>query len=128
LETLKLDLDISDFNKVSSIVSNRCGAVFGILNLNFCGCTVCSTGRGYHIYLIVSGEHDSFDVCFLQMALGSDYKREVHNFKRFKKSLTKEWNVLFSKKYDKNGQLTSCEQEEKELSIALSKSIQERIE
>ena len=136
METLKLDLDIKDFNKVADIVSKRCGAVFMILNqtlpagtvpIKLIGAGVFSTRKGYHIYLEVEGDYTSFDVCFLQMALGSDYKRECYNFARFRNNLSKDWNILFEKKFNEKGEVVSCEQAEKELSDILMIRINERM-
>jgi len=128
METLKLDLDIKDFQKVVSIVRNRC-AVFNILDfVKPIGCRVFSTTKGYHIYLVTDGKDlNSFDICFLQMALGSDYKRETFNFMRFRDSLDKKWNVLFESKYDGQGNLLSHEVAEPVLSDVLWKAIQERV-
>lgn len=129
VDTLKLDIDIKDFEKVRSIIKNRC-SVFGILGgVKPTGVEVRSTMQGYHIYLQVESEEtlDSFAICFLQMALGSDYKRETFNFKRFRQSLSKDWNILFVRKYDGNGNLLSMEKEEPALSSLLWASIQERM-
>jgi len=119
MEMLKLDLDIRDFEKVRSIVSRRCKAVFKILRIVPVGVRVCSTRRGYHIYLEIFGDYNSFDVCFLQMALGSDFKRETFNFYRFKNNLDKKWNVLFSEKRDEKGNVLSREVYEPALSDLL---------
>ena len=116
METLKIDIDIKDFNKVKSIISNRCRAVFNILGINPISCRVYSTARGYHVYIDIFGDYTSFDMCFLQMAVGSDYKREVFNYMRFKNNLDKKWNILFSKKLDAQGNVLSCEIEEAILS------------
>lgn len=127
MEILKMDLDIRDFEKVSDIVSKRCGAVLNILKIKPNAVTVRSTARGYHIFLEIEGEYTSFDLCFLQMALGSDYKREVFNYMRFKNSLSKDWNLLFSKKVDEKGNILSVEKEEPELSSRLWARIKERV-
>lgn len=127
MEILKMDLDIRDFEKVADIVSKRCGAVLNILKIKPAGVTVRSTARGYHIYLEVEGEYTSFDLSFLQMALGSDYKREVFNYMRFKDSLSKDWNVMFSKKMDANGTILSQEKDEPELSSRLWAKIKEKV-
>jgi hypothetical protein len=119
METLKIDIDIKDFLKVKSIIGNRARGVFSILDIKPIGCRVYSTHKGYHVYIEVFGDYNSFDLCFLQMALGLDYKRETFNFMRFRNSLDKKWNVLFSKKYDGNGNVISFETEEPKLSELL---------
>lgn len=128
METLKIDMDIRDFEKVKNMISNKC-SVFGILgNVWPIKVEVRSTAKGYHIYMDVESKVplDSFDVCFLQLALGSDYKRETFNYMRFKDSLTRDWNMLFRVKYDGNGNLLSMEKEEPALSSLLWASIVER--
>ena len=127
METLKIDIDIKEFKTVKSIIVNRCGAVLNILSIIPLACTVYSTAKGYHIYLDVAGEFNSFDVCFLQMALGSDYKRETFNFMRFRDHLDKKWNVLFAKKYDENRNLISQEVSEETLTLVLWEAIKERM-
>lgn len=129
MDTLKIDIDIRDFEKVRSIIKNRC-SVFKILgDVKPVGVIVRSTAKGYHLYLDVVSEKelDSFAICFLQMALGSDYKRETFNFMRFRQSLNKDWNVLFVRKYDGNGNLLSMEKDEPVLSSLLWASINERM-
>jgi len=126
MEMLKIDIDIKDFGKVRSIITNRCRGVFAILGIKPIGCRVFGTAKGYHVYIDIEGEYSSFDVCFLQMAVGSDYKRETFNFLRFKNSLDKKWNVLFAKKYDGQGNLLSSEIEEPILSKLLWDGIIEK--
>jgi hypothetical protein len=129
MDTLKIDIDIRDFEKVRSIIKNRC-SVFKILgDVKPVGVIVRSTAKGYHLYLDVVSEKplDSFALCFLQMALGSDYKRETFNYMRFRQSLSKDWNVLFMRKYDGNGVLLSMEKDEPALSSLLWASINERM-
>jgi len=129
MDTLKLDIDIRDFEKVTSIIKNRC-SVFKILgDIRPTGVEVRSTMKGYHIYLDVESVKplDSFPVCFLQMALGSDYRRETFNFMRFRHEAGKDWNVLFKVKMDGNGVILSKEKEEPALSSLLWASISERM-
>lgn len=48
------------------------------------------------------------DICFLQLLLGSDWKREMFNWLRVR-SGCKRWNVLFKKKYSHKMRLLSRE-------------------
>ena len=64
---------------------------------------VYETNKGYHFYLKVKTERKltSKDVVVLQLALGSDYKRELFNWLRVRNGRTsKKWNVLFKCKYN----------------------------
>ena len=129
-EVLKLDLDIKNFDIVQKIVVNRCGVFnFALKGIRPVGLKVASTQHGYHIYMTVECERElsNFDVCFLQMTLGSDYKRECYNYSRFIDRLDKKWNVLFSVKYDGNNNVSSLETDEPMLSAVLLKTIEERL-
>ncbi|RKZ03316.1 hypothetical protein DRQ25_17880 [Candidatus Fermentibacteria bacterium] len=124
-ETLKLDIDIRDFRLVKKIFTQRCSFVLNVLKIWPMGLRVYSTKKGYHIYFDIKGVYTSFDICFLQLALGSDYKREVFNFKRFSEELGKEWNVLFKEKYDAKGRLLSRECAEPSLSGELFEAVRD---
>jgi hypothetical protein len=45
----------------------------------------------------------NYSTLVLQLVLGSDHRRELFNLKRLEanKGKTKDWNILFCKKYDK---------------------------
>lgn len=83
---------------------------------NYFGITVTDvevyeTNKGLHIYIgIVSNvELTDEDIVVIQLALGSDYKREIFNWLRVRsKQDFKHWNVLFKVKY-KNGEIVSRE-------------------
>jgi hypothetical protein len=53
------------------------------------------TKKGYHIY-VLSDNAIKMDDVFMQLALGSDWKREILNFSRNGRD-----NILFSNKYQK---------------------------
>lgn len=70
------------------------------------------TANGYHLYLgiFVPDEYpDNLTTLIFQLLLGSDYKRELYNYKRICKHI-QDWNVLFTAKY--NGELKKISQEE----------------
>ncbi len=59
------------------------------------------TGRGLHLIFDVIAHEDfsDMDIIVCQLALGSDYKRELFNYRRIKgKTKVKDWNILFKKK------------------------------
>ena len=61
------------------------------------------TNKGYHFYLKVKTERklNNKDIVVLQLALGSDYKRELFNWLRVRRNQKfKRWNVLFKSKYE----------------------------
>lgn len=87
------------------------------LNLRFTKVKVYETKKGIHIYLDVESERPltPLEVIIIQLALGSDYKREIFNLRRARawldgEELEEGWNTLFRYKY-KNGKLVSNEEE-----------------
>lgn len=91
---LKLDIDIKKIPwKRMGAVKNICG-----LRFDFENSSIHRTRKGFHLRLALLGEYTDAEVCFLQLALGSDYHRESLNYMRVKKG-EKNWNVLFSQKF-----------------------------
>lgn len=93
---LKLDIDskkVPDFDRIKTVVE--------MLDLEVKNAEVFTTKHGYHIYIDISRIDDK-QIPFIQMAMGSDYKREMLNQIRVKGrqgNPPKFWNVLFIKKY-----------------------------
>ncbi len=90
------------------------------LNLRFTDIEVYETSKGYHIYLYCDSGRPliPLEIIIIQLALGSDYKREIFNLRRARAwldgdELEEGWNVLFRYKY-KHGKLVSYEKETKE--------------
>jgi len=82
------------------------------------------TNKGYHFYLKVTTERklNNKDIVVLQLALGSDYKRELFNWLRVRRGQKfKHWNVLFKCKYE-NG-LKVSEERKTESAIRLEKLV-----
>ena len=68
------------------------------------------THKGWHVYVALHTVKYSFtarDRAFMQLALGSDWLREIRNMKRIGDGF-KDWNILFSSK-TKNGRVKSFE-------------------
>jgi len=85
------------------------------LNLKFDSTEVLETKKGFHFYHNVISERPltPLEIIIIQLALGSDYKREVFNLRRARAWLDGEeledgWNTLFKYKY-KKGKLVSNE-------------------
>ena len=68
------------------------------------------TRHGKHIIIHIYTEKElrDGDICFLQLLLGSDWRRELFNWLRVR-SGCKKWNVLFKKKYNHKMRLISKE-------------------
>ena len=85
------------------------------LNLVFEDTKVLETKKGFHFYHTVESKRPltPLEIIIIQLALGSDYKREIFNLRRARAWLDGEeledgWNVLFKYKY-KKGKLVSQE-------------------
>jgi len=109
---LKIDIDaIADFGKVLKIVSRRFH-VFKKFGLAYKTAFVFSTTKGHHIYIEFENDDkwnalDFRDKVFMQLVFGSDFNREVFNWLRAKDNV--DWNILFIRKYDEQGNLVSTE-------------------
>ncbi len=89
--------------------------VSDILKLTFTDLEVYETAKGWHIYLTCTSEKPltPLEIIIIQLALGSDYKRELFNLRRARawlegEELDEGWNVLYRYKY-KSGSLVSLE-------------------
>lgn len=89
-----MDIDCKRINwKRMGIVRNILG-----LEFDFAKSSICKTKKGFHIRLFIKNKMTDKDICFVQMAMGSDYKRESNNYVRVRNH-EDNWNVLFSQKY-----------------------------
>ena len=96
---LKLDFDIEDFSTVEDILCNRAPFVLREFSLSIKQVSVYRTPHGYHVIMVVEGPNrwGPRDICFIQLALGDDYKRAVFNWHRAREAIfTYGWNTLFS--------------------------------
>lgn len=113
---LKLDLDGKVEWKRLRIVKKMFD-----LRIDFLYSRWAKTRNGYHIYLFLKNVLDEKAICFIQCAMGSDYRREVFNWMRIIRGAWKRrtFNVLFTKKFavDWKGRLILTS-EEKELPIS----------
>ena len=108
LNEIKLDFDHISKRTMTSILNNRYW-MLKELGLKVKRLELYKTTHGWHVLVTVNkGLSAYWEVCLLQMLLGSDFKREFFNYRRIKSGL-KRWNVLFNRKYDSNGKLVSSE-------------------
>jgi len=111
---LKLDFDFKPrsarkFGKEIADKLNFLKTFFGIRVIDV---KVYETSKGLHLYISLYSnvELTDEDIVVLQLALGSDYKRELFNWLRVRSNdKFKHWNVLFKVKY-KNGKIISKEE------------------
>jgi hypothetical protein len=75
---------------------------------------VTRTKHGWHLYLEVRNKMCDLDVVFVQLLLGSDFRRECFNYRRVQLGL-RDWNFLFSEKYNANNELIGWEKSMPEL-------------
>ena len=90
----------------------RMAFVSGFMSFPFCQIEIYETTKGYHIYLWTEGTQPSaIQKVLMQLALGSDYRREVFNYKRVcSKKIPPRWNLLFVSKYNEEGKRVSKEE------------------
>ena len=109
---LKLDFDFKIYNlsEFAKQFVDKLRFLERFYGIYFKSIEVYETNKGYHFYLKVTTERklNNKDIVVLQLALGSDYKRELFNWLRVRRGQKfKHWNVLFKCKYE-NGLKVSC--------------------
>ncbi len=96
--------------------------IFGRLRVQAVGAR--STRHGYHVRIFVKNKIPPRELNFLQLALGSDYRRECLNLRRIIACRQmKSWNVLYEFKFNNQGDITSREKPEPRLSKKITELI-----
>ena len=111
---LKLDFDFKprSAKRFAKEIANKLNFLASYFSIRVIDVKVYETNKGLHLYISIysSVELDDRDIVVLQLALGSDYKRELFNWLRVRsRDKFKHWNVLFKVKY-KNGVIVSKEE------------------
>ena len=111
---LKLDFDFKprSAKRFAKEIANKLNFLASYFSISVIDVSVYETNKGLHLYISIysSVELDDRDIVVLQLALGSDYKRELFNWLRVRSNdKFKHWNVLFKVKY-KNGKIISKEE------------------
>jgi len=104
-----LDIDKKDVN--AKELAERMRFITMFTSFEFVKIDIYETRKGFHFYLWTDKPKPSAeDKVVIQLALGSDYRREIFNYLRIRITpLPKKWNVLFQSKYDKEGNKVSEE-------------------
>ncbi|RLG54494.1 MAG: hypothetical protein DRO00_01170 [Thermoproteota archaeon] len=97
MKTLKLDLD----GKNGLDVFLERAWIMKYMGLKVVAVRCSHTTNGYHLELDLDNEIDDIKAVFMQLALGSDYRREVCNLLRIERGC-KDWNILFKRKFKIN--------------------------
>jgi hypothetical protein len=113
-----IDYKYEDKERMVKMVSDfafKMYFVTDVLGVRFTGIKVYETSKGIHVYLDAESERPltPLEIIIIQLALGSDYKRELYNLRRARawldgEELENNWNTLFKYKY-KDGKLVSKE-------------------
>jgi len=112
---IKLDLDNYSRPKLMRLIQSRWRFLFrfrwpGFGRLRVQSVDVRKTRHGYHIRILVRNKIPKRELNFLQLALGSDYRRECMNLRRIiAVKRMKSWNILYQFKFNSRGDLTSTE-------------------
>jgi len=96
--TIKLDYDDKFFPCVA--LATRLNMAADKLDFFVGSIRVMESKKGFHVYITVKGELSDMELCFIQLLLLSDWKRELLNARRTKhgRPMTK-GNKLFQYKY-----------------------------
>ena len=112
---IKLDFDNYLSQQLIRFIRSRWRFLFrfrwpGFGRLRVKGVDVRKTRHGYHIRILVKNRIPSRELNFLQLALGSDYRRECMNLRRIIAiKRMKSWNILFRCKFNGRWKVTSRE-------------------
>ena len=111
---LKLDFDFKprSAKRFAKEIANKLNFLASYFSISVIDVKVYETNKGLHVYILLYSnvELTDEDIVVLQLALGSDYKRELFNWLRVRSNdKFKHWNVLFKVKY-KNGKIISKEE------------------
>jgi len=111
---LKLDFDFKprSAKRFAKEIANKLKFLTSFFGISVIDVKVYETNKGLHVYISLYSnvELTDEDIVVLQLALGSDYKRELFNWLRVRsRDKFKHWNVLFKVKY-KNGVIVSKEE------------------
>jgi len=109
---MDIDRKPKNLNRFAEQLADRMAFVSVFMPFRFYQIEIYETSKGYHLYLWSEGETPSaVQQVLIQMALGSDYRREIFNYKRvWSKKIPPRWNLLFCSKYDDNGKIVSREE------------------
>jgi hypothetical protein len=130
MSILLLDIDKKFNDESLKEFIRRLKALMHISGITYKNIEVLDTLRGHHIYIYVDNLLSDYEICFYQLFLGSDFKRELYNFRRIQNG-DKEFNILFSEKYAlENGQiiLKSYEIENQKLTKLINNEIKKEAE
>jgi len=109
---LDIDRKPEDLDEFAEQFADRMAFVTTFMPFRFYQIEIYETTKGYHFYLWSEGETPSpIQQVLIQLALGSDYRREIFNYKRvWSKKIPARWNLLFQSKYDEKGKRVSREE------------------
>ena len=116
---IKLDIDEKDIKNISSAtqeLKKNISFLKEIFGIEFYKSEICKTQHGWHLYLFTDADLSDRDICFFQMFLGSDKRREAFNWKRLNDNATEDWNILFIEKWE-NGKLIGKEGKRKSINL-----------
>lgn len=115
MKEVKVDIDYKPIDYDELVW--RIGMIEEILDVRIENVELYETNKGYHVYADVEGDLDDKDLIIVQLALGSDYLRELYNLRRVKGG-AKRWNVLFCAKWkydEEKGEWVKVSKEKKDL-------------
>ncbi len=103
VSVVKVDIDYKPPNVslFAKEFAKKLKFVSKLLNLTVESVEAFETEKGYHVYVYFSGSRklEDVEILVIQLALGSDYKRELYNMTRvLSEKYNGKWNVMFKYK------------------------------
>jgi len=107
MKAIKLDLDGG--KSLLRETLKRIEIANKILDNNFETTIVYKTKHGWHLYITAKKDLGEYRIVAMQAILGSDWARELYNYKRVGLNKSKNWNILFKVKRNLEGKILSKE-------------------
>lgn len=103
---LKIDVDVKMAEKLLDKFIRTRIAILEALGYEFKKMNWAETRKGYHFWIEVREKLSDEEICELQFLLGDDHSRCRFNYLRLEAGCFKQFNVLFNKKLEDEGDET----------------------
>lgn len=109
---IDIDRKPEDLAMFADEIADRMAFIMKYTKFKFIRIDIYETTKGFHFYFWSEGATPyPIQKVIIQLALGSDYHREIFNYRRVWNTIEPtRWNVLFQFKYNKEGKMVSKEE------------------
>jgi len=111
---LKIDIDRMRKWKAIHLVNFRLRWIDYYFKIFPAKIWIYKTHKGFHFYIDTNNKFNDFTIVTIlfQSLLGSDWLRELRNFKRYDDGMVKNWNLMFDTKFTMHkGRIKTLSQE-----------------